>query len=369
MNIALIGCGAISSIYLENLYRFPHLHLVALADLDPARAQAKAEKAASLAAAANKEAPQPLSIDQALAHKDVALILNLTVPKAHIAVATAALNAGKHTYSEKPIAIHPREAAAVLQLARSKNLRVGCAPDTFLGAGIQSARKLLDDGAIGTPVAATAFMLCPGHESWHPDPEFYYQVGGGPMLDMGPYYLTALVNLLGPVAKVAGFARATHPTRTITSEKKRGLEIPVETPTHFATSLQFASGPLASLVMSFDCFPGNLPRIEIYGTKGTLSIPDPNTFGAGGGELKLKLGRSDWQTLPFTHPYKDEWRALGVADMAAAITANRPHRASGELAAHVLDVMAAAIITSEEGRTIDIASAPPRPAPMSEHEL
>jgi predicted dehydrogenase len=364
LKVGLIGCGAISGTYVKNLYRLAGVELVAVADLEMGRAVAKAEEAAGVARGVGREGPRAVSIDELLADGEVELVLNLTVPKAHVAVATAALEAGKHTYSEKPLAIRVSEAEALLALAKAKGLRVGCAPDTFLGAGIQTARGVLDAGVIGEPVAATAFMLCPGHESWHPDPEFYYQVGGGPMLDMGPYYVTALVALLGPVARVAGFARATHGERVIGSEKKRGAVIPVETPTHFATSLAFAGGPLGTMVMSFDCYAGALPRIEIYGTKGVLSVPDPNTFGEGGGEVKVKVGRGQWEVVPWSHGYAGEWRGLGVAEMAWAIGEGRGHRASGELAGHVLEVMAAAIETGETGRAVEVRSRVERPAGM-----
>ncbi len=353
VGVGLVGCGAISGIYLKNLYRFSNLRLVAVADLDGERGRGRAEEAGVLAAAAGVAPAVALSVDELLGHPEIELVLNLTIPKAHVAVARVAVEAGKHTYSEKPLAIEAAEAEGLLELARERGLRVGCAPDTFLGAGIQTARKLIDEGVIGEPVAATAFMLCPGHESWHPDPEFYYEVGGGPMFDMGPYYLTALVALLGPVSRVAGFARATHGTRTITSEKKRGKVIAVETPTHFATSLEFASGALGTVVMSFDCFAGNLPRIEIYGTGGTLSAPDPNTFG-GKGEVRVKVGRGEWEVVPLSHPYREEWRGLGVAEMGAAIRSGRAHRASGELAAHVVDIMSGAIRTAALGQAVSV---------------
>jgi predicted dehydrogenase len=289
------------------------------------------------------------------------VVVNLTGPQAHAEVAVQCLEAGKHTYHEKPFALNRDEGKKILAAAKAKGLRVGCAPDTFLGGGIQTCRKLIDDGWIGTPVAATAFMTCPGHESWHPDPEFYYAVGGGPMFDMGPYYLTALVNLMGPVRKVAGFARATYATRTITSSKKYGKTVQVETPTHIASSLQFASGAIATVVMSFDVYGANLPRIEVYGTNGSISVPDPNTFG---GEVKVKVGRGEWGTVPLTHGYKENSRGLGVADMAAGIANGRAHRASGDLAFHVLDVMQASLETAEQGKTVEIGSTVERPAAM-----
>jgi predicted dehydrogenase len=201
-------------------------------------------------------------------------------------------------------------------------------------------------------------MTCPGHESWHPDPEFYYEVGGGPMFDMGPYYLTALVNLLGPVKKVSGMAKATHKTRTITSAKKYGTVIDVETPTHIASTLEFASGPLGTMIMSFDVFGASLPFVEIYGTKGSISVPDPNNFG---GEVKIKIGRGDWAPVPLAFSYNTNSRGLGVADMASAIVHKREHRASGEMAYHVLDIMQASLDTAAQGKTITLSSSCERP--------
>jgi predicted dehydrogenase len=364
--IGIIGTGNISGIYIQSAYRFRNLELVALADLDVSRPKAKIEEIKAKYKAEWKLPGEPAlpiacTVEQLLAHKNIDIVLNLTVPKSHTAVALAALKAGKHTYHEKPFAITREEGKKILSAAKSKKLRVGAAPDTFLGAGIQTARKLIDDGWIGTPLGATAFMTCPGHESWHPDPEFYYEVGGGPMFDMGPYYLTALVNLLGPVKKVAGFARATHKTRTITSAKKYGKVVNVETPTHITSALEFASGPLGTLIMSFDVFGTHLPFVEVYGTKGSISVPDPNTFG---GEVKIKIGRGDWSPVPLAFSYNTNSRGIGVADMASAIASKRDHRASGEMAYHVLDIMQASLDTAAQGKTIALSSSCERPAAL-----
>jgi predicted dehydrogenase len=240
-------------------------------------------------------------------------------------------------------------------------VRVGCAPDTFLGGGIQTCRKLIDDGWIGQPIAATAFFSCRGHERWHPDPEFYYQRGGGPMLDMGPYYLTALVNLMGPVRKVSGMTRKTFPTRTITSEGKFGKIIDVEVTTHVAGTLEFASGAIGTILMSFDVWNAHLPRIEVHGAEGSLSVPDPNTFG---GDIAInRAWAKDWSPIPHTHS-TEVGRGIGLADMAAGIAAGRPHRASGELAFHVLDVMCAFDEASQSGRSVEITSTCDRPAAL-----
>jgi predicted dehydrogenase len=364
--MGVIGCGNISGIYLYNAYRFRNIELVAVADLDPARAAAKVDE---IKAKYNTDwklqgepaLPKACSVEELLGQKDIEMVLNLTVPKAHASVALAALAAGKHTYHEKPFATNREDGRKILAAAETKKLRVGSAPDTFLGGGIQTCRKLIDDGWIGDVVGCTAFMTCPGHESWHPDPEFYYQSGGGPMFDMGPYYLSALVNLIGPVKRVSGMARASYKTRTITSAKKFGKKIDVETPTHISTNLEFAGGAIGTMIMSFDVYGANLPRIEIFGTRGSLSVPDPNTFG---GEIKLKVGRNDWAPAPLVFGYRENTRGLGVADMAAAIQAKRPHRANGELAYHVLDVMAASLETAEQGKTVTLASTCERPAAL-----
>ncbi len=366
LNVGIIGCGAISGIYIQNCYRLANLRLVALADLDAARPAAKIEEikakyGGEWKLAGMPELPRACSVEELLGDASVELVLNLTVPKVHGAVSEQILRAGKHVYSEKPLATSREEAGKLTALAAAKGLLVGCAPDTFLGAGLQTARKLIDDGWIGTPLGCVAFMTCPGHESWHPDPEFYYQQGGGPLFDMGPYYLTALVHLLGPIKRVSGAARATYPTRTITSQKKYGTVIPVETPTHIASTLEFAAGAIGTMLMSFDVYGANLPRIEIYGTTGSLSVPDPNTFG---GEVKVKMGRNDWAAVPLTHGYRDNFRGVGASDLASAFLHRRAARASGELARHVVDVMQACLETAERGKAVEIASTAERPAPL-----
>lgn len=329
IGIGIVGCGAISGIYLENLTkRFRSAKVVAVADLVAERAKA---------AAAKFGVAKAVTVDELLRDPGVQVVLNLTIPKAHAAVSLAALAAGKHVYLEKPLAVTRADGAKVLKAARRARRRVGGAPDTFLGGGIQTCRKLIDDGAIGRPIGATAFMMCHGHEGWHPDPEFYYQAGGGPMLDMGPYYLTALVTLLGPVAQVAGATRMSFPERTITSDPKRIRTVKVEVPTHVAGVLEFASGAVGTIVTSFDVWGARLPPIEIYGTEGSLAVPDPNSFG--GPVRLLKRGSKEWDEVPLAFGYAENSRGIGLADMADAVAKDRPHRASGELMYHVLDVM------------------------------
>ncbi|MCX7846996.1 MAG: Gfo/Idh/MocA family oxidoreductase [bacterium] len=354
LSIGVIGCGNISGIYCRRIKEFPVLSLAACADLDRAKAEARANEF---------NIPTVLSPDELLLNPSIDIILNLTTPQAHYTIARRALEAGKHVYNEKPLCVELHEAKTLLKLARKHRRLIACAPDTFLGAGLQTCRKLIDDGVIGTPVAATAFMMCHGHESWHPNPEFYYQHGGGPMLDMGPYYLTALVSLLGPVARVCGSASISFPTRTITSQPKAGTLITVETPTHIQAVLEFASGACATIITSFDVWGARLPFIEIYGSLGTLSCPDPNTFG---GPVKLYVpGKYDWAEVPLIHGYAENYRGLGLADLASAIRDKRPARANGDLALHVLEVMHAAINAGRLGKYIKIKSSCARPAPLS----
>jgi predicted dehydrogenase len=353
LKVGIIGCGTISGIYLKNAAILDPIEIVAVADLYPAAAQAKAEQF---------QIPKVYSPAELLADPDIDIVLNLTTPDAHGTIALAALNAGKSVYNEKPLALTRLEGRQMLTLAQEKGLRIGCAPDTFLGGGIQTCRQLIDDGAIGVPVAATAFMMSRGHEFWHPNPEFYYKPGGGPMFDMGPYYLTALVFLLGPVRRVTGLTRITRPERTITSEPKAGTIIKVEVPTHVAGLLDFANGAIGTIITSFDVQKSTLPRIEIYGTQGTLIVPDPNTFG---GPVTLAQSTDfEWREIPLTHGYDINMRGLGVADMATGIATDRPHRANGELAYHVLDIMHAFHDASATGRHIELTSTCQQPAPL-----
>jgi len=340
LRAGIVGCGTISSIYLKNAARFVDFDIVACADIDYDRAQARAAEYNIRAA----------RVDELLAADDIDIVINLTIPAAHASVAFQSVAAGKHVYNEKPLTISLEDGRALVTAAADKGVRVGGAPDTFLGGGIQTCRKLIDDGWIGTPVAASGYMLCPGHESWHPAPEFYYQAGGGPMFDMGPYYLTALITLLGPVMQVTGSTRMTHPTRTITSKPQYGKVIDVEVPTHVVGVLDFSSGPIATLVTSFDVHFHHMPNLEIYGTQGSLMVPDPNTFG---GPVKIRrIGESEWRDVPLTHGYADNSRGIGVADMAHAIAHNLPHRASGELTLHVLELMHAIHTAATERRHV-----------------
>lgn len=353
INVGVIGCGNISSIYLEVGQTFESMQIVAVADLVTERAQAQATKF---------NIPRVCTVAEMLADPNIQIVINLTTPGAHAGLAMQVVEAGKSVYNEKPLTIRREDGLALLDAAKKHGVRVGGAPDTFLGGGLQTCRKLIDDGWIGEPVAATAFMLCHGHESWHPAPEFYYQLGGGPMFDMGPYYLTALVSLMGPVQRVTGSARATFAERTITSQPQYGKVIPVEVPTHVAGLLDFANGAIATIVTSFDVWSAEVPRIEIYGTQGTLSVPDPNGFG---GPVRVRrAGAEAWSDIPLTHGYTKNSRSLGVADMAAALRSGRPHRANGAMAYHVLDIMHAIHDAARAGTHVNMQSTCARPAPL-----
>ncbi len=345
IKVGIIGCGNISSAYLTNGRKFPILDIVALADTLLDRAQARAKEF---------NIPKACTVDELLADESIQLVINLTIPAAHAEVAIKAIEAGKHVLSEKPLGVTREEGKAILAAAKKHKVRVGCAPDTFFGAGHQTARKLIDEGAIGRPVAATAFMMCRGHESWHPDPAFYYKAGGGPMLDMGPYYITDLTQLLGPVTRVVGSAVIAIPERTITSQPKHGQTIKVETPDHVAGNLEFASGVVATVITTFAVVGAEYSSpITIFGTEGTLKVPDPNGFD---GEVKLlRRGSKEWETVAFQHR-TGYGRSVGAADMAYAIRSGREHRASGERAYNALDIMLAFLDNGSTGKPVAIKS-------------
>ncbi len=343
LRVGLVGIGNISGQYLDTLPRLPGVSLVAAADLDPAR---------------RVPGVRTTTPAELFGLPDVDLVLNLTVPQAHAEVSLSAIAAGKHVYSEKPLALSTVEGQEVLSAASAAGVRVGCAPDTVLGTGTQTARRCVDSGMIGQPVAATAFMVTPGHELWHPAPEFYYRPGGGPLFDMGPYYLTALVTLLGPVRRVAGMASTPRSSRTTVA----GTTFPVEVPTHITGTLEHENGALTTLLMSFDVWAASLPRIEIYGTAGSLSVPDPNNFT---GEVRLYTPTTpEWQPIPPSAGHQNAGRGTGIADLAASLTTNTEHRANGTLAYHVLDIMESLLRATESGRTEPITSTTPRPTPV-----
>lgn len=356
--IGVVGCGSISGIYIQNLKRYRSTEVVACSDLETARAQDTARQFGI---------PYCLSTKELLTHPEVDLVLNLTIPNAHASIACAALEAGKHVYNEKPLGISFEDGQQLVAKAKAKGVRLGCAPDTFMGAGIQTCRKLIDQGAIGEPVACEAHMQCHGHENWHPSPEFYYQKGGGPMLDMGPYYITALVTLMGGVKRVAGISRATFPTRTITSQPKSGSIVAVETPTHITGSMEFASGAIGMVVHSFDVWHGHVAPLIVHGSEGSMLVGDPNQFND---EVKIRMrGDSEWHPVGFEHGFAENSRGVGVLDICHAIQENRPHRASGDLALHVLEAMRAFSDSSESGQHIWMKTKAERPAAMSRTEF
>lgn len=354
VGIGIIGAGYISSIYLENCTtRFDNLRVVGVADIVPANAQRQAERYGVAA----------MSIDDLLASPEIEIVVNLTIPAAHGEVALQAIEAGKSVYNEKPLAATRESAREVLDRAAERGVLVGSAPDTFLGGGLQTARALLDEGLIGTPVAVTGMMLTSGHERWHPNPDFYYKPGGGPLFDMGPYYLAAMLSLLGPVVRVSGTATATYETRTIKSGPREGEVITVETPTHILATLDFAEGPRASLTTSFDVHDTRHSTLVLYGSEGTLRLPDPNTFG---GPLEhLRAGADQWESIEVSRPFTDNSRGLGVSDMARALRDGAPHRASGELGYHIVDIMHAVLESSEQGRHVPVTSTFARPQPLT----
>lgn len=354
VGVGIIGCGVISGAYLEAAKLFPQFEVRALADLDPVAAEARGREFGV----------RPLPVEALLASDAIEIVLNLTTPNAHVSVGLAALAAGKHVYLEKPLAVGCAEARTLLEDAAARGLRVGCAPDTFLGGGHQTARQALDEGAIGEVIGGTAFLMVAGHERWHPNPDFYYaRAGGGPMLDMGPYYITALVNLLGPVAEVAAFGRIGRSPRVIRSGPRAGSEVPVECTTHIAGLMRLAGGAIVQIATSFEVWAHKHAPLEIYGTRGSLAVPDPNRFG---GTVELCPADGGWQAMPTSHGYADgNYRSLGLADMAAAVREGRPHRVSGELAYHVLEVMEALLRSSEGAGIVRVASRIERPAPLA----
>lgn len=347
LRIGIVGLGVISAQYLSNIARLPSLQLVAVADVNPAAAQATI----------GRNAVPAVTVDELLAAPDVDLVLNLTPPAAHAEIALRAIAAGKSVYGEKPLAATTGEARTIQSAAEAAGVVIGCAPDTVLGTGIQTARKAIDDGLIGAPVGATATMVVPGHERWHPNPDFYYAPGGGPLLDMGPYYLSALITLLGPISSVIGAARRSRATRTIGTGPRAGQIVPVSVDTHVTGVLTHASGVLSTVVMSFDAVETRSANLEVHGEAGSLIVPDPNRFA---GDVQLRTLTGDgWRTLPVFAGYLDAGRGIGVADLAT--NPGQPPRAGAELAYHVLDVMESMLASAEQGRAIHLDSTAARP--------
>lgn len=352
IGVGLIGTGNISDAYMRNAGSFPMLEIRACADARPEVARAKAEAWGIRA----------VTVEELLADPTIDIVLNLTTPQHHVPVGLAALAAGKHVYAEKPLAVTLADGLRLMAAAEQAGLRVGSAPDTFLGGSHQTARGALDSGLIGDVVAGSCHMMVPGHESWHPDPDFYYQPGGGPMLDMGPYYLTCLVNMLGPVRAVTGAATRARDIRTIGSGARAGQEIAVNVDTHISGILDFENGAQVTITTSFDVWKHGHSHIELYGRTGTMIVPDPNRFD---GAVRASQGAGDWQEVALTHGYGDgNWRILGLADMAQAIIEGRPHRANIGLALHVLEIMEVIARSAAEGRRLTLSHPAARPAPL-----
>jgi predicted dehydrogenase len=363
--IGIIGCGNISDAYFLGAARSNLIRVKACADLRLEAAQAKAAKHGVLA----------MPVQQLLADPEISIVVNLTVPMTHAGVSQQILNAGKHAYSEKPLAAKFTDGAGLMELSRTRNLRVGCAPDTFLGASHQACRRLIDSGAIGIPVGGSAVVMSHGMESWHPNPEFFFKPGGGPILDVGPYYITQLVNLLGPVRRAVGLGTIGNATRTVTSEPLKGSTINVEVLTTVNGVLEFVNGANISLSASWDVWKHNRASpIEIYGTEGSLLGVDPNFFG---NIPRVCKPNGDWQDVAIAaHPFgianrelrngtmQADYRIVGLIDMAMAIRHSRPHRASGDLALHVLEVLEALEASSRSGQFISIRSRCERPEPV-----
>lgn len=388
--VAMIGVGAISGIYLQNITKvFRELDLVGVCDLIPERAEKGAAYVKEqIEAGAPVRQPKIYSdMYEAFQDPEVEVILNLTRPHEHYEVTRQALLHGKHVYSEKPLGVDMEEAQQLITLAEEKNLRLGGAPDTFMGAGIQTARRLIDDGMIGDVVGASCAMVCHGHETWHPDPEFYYKRGGGPMLDMGPYYVTALVQLLGEAKGVMGMTKTTFPHRTITSEPHHGEDIAVDVDTYLSGNILFSNGAIAQIFTTFDVYYTQQARFEVYGTKGTLVVPDPNTFGgpvmllrpedqAAAPKTDPALAKKSvpqfyngYKEMPLLYDYNENSRALGLADMCKALRTGRDHRANYQQQRHVLEIMTSFSKSSETGAFVPLTSHYTRTAPMGNNPM
>jgi len=369
--VGLIGCGVISDIYLKTCAKFAFVDIVACASLDIDESRAKA---------AQYGIPKACLPDDIINDPEIDAVLNLTNPVAHAPINLAAISAGKHVYVEKPFATKIDDGIETLTLAKEKGLLVGCAPDTFLGGRWQTIRKLIDDGTIGKPIGATAFMCNHGVERHHPGPMPWYKTGGGPLLDMAPYYITALISLMGPVASVCGMAKKSFDKRLIEFGPNSGEMLEVEVDTHVSGILEFENGATANLITSFDVWDSNLPRLEIYGELGTVSVSDPDPiFGPNrfDGPVHYRTretsrwtyrprveGLENWEVAENAHGFNEDSRGLGLLDLAYAARDKRSPRASGDMAHHVLEVMLSILESSSERHFVDIQSSCDQPAPL-----
>lgn len=350
--VGVVGLGVILDAYLTTLTEHPGIRVAAVADLDASRAEAVAARLPGTRAS---------TVDELLVADDVETVLDLTTPGAHAQVALACAANGLHHYGEKPLAATLDDARAVVDAAQRAGVRLGCAPDTVLGTGVQTARAVVDAGLVGQPTGAVATWVSPGHEAWHPNPDFYYLPGGGPLLDMGPYYLTSLVHLLGPVVAVTGSAGRLRDTRTIASGPRAGEVIPVGVATHVAGTLEHADGAISTVTVSFDAAGSRARPIEVYGTEGAVAVPDPNTFG---GEVELLTRGGTWETVAPRAGFVDSSRGVGLLEMVGAVGlggAPDEARASGALGLHVMEIMTGLLDSAETGQRTTITSAPRRP--------
>ncbi|WP_144559487.1 Gfo/Idh/MocA family protein [Shouchella miscanthi] len=345
LKAGVVGCGNISDIYFQLNNRFDDIQIIACTDLNMAQATQKA---------ADYKEIEALSMDDFFQDERIELVINLTIPSAHYAVHKRALEAGKHAYGEKPLTLSLTEAEELRKLAKEKNLYLGAAPDTFLGGGLQTAKKLIEDGWIGRPVSANGFMMSHGPEGWHPNPDFFYKEGAGPLFDMGPYYLTALVSILGPIKRLTSSTGKAFEERNITSLPRFGETMQVEVETHLSSIVDFENGTIGTLITSFDVWGSQTPNLEIHGTRGSLILPDPNTFG--GPLFFKKQGEVAFQEVPLTYGFQENSRGLGVLDMVAAIKEKRAHRASDALAYHVLEAMHGILRSSIEEKHYQMVS-------------
>lgn len=364
LGVGIIGCGNISTTYFSLAPLFNGIEIRACADLNSAAAKAKAEEYGVRAE----------SIDDLLSADDIDIIVNLTIPDAHYSVTKQILEAGKHAYSEKPVVLTLEEGKTLRDLAKRKGLMVGSAPDTFLGGAHQQARAHIDSGGVGTITSGTAIVLSHGMEHWHPNPDFFFQPGGGPVLDLGPYYIANLVNLIGPVKRVAALTSMASNTRTITSEPRAGETVPVDTPTNIHALLEFEQGATITLLSSWDVWAHQHSEMELYGSGGSIYLPDPNFFGgtvsAGGSDFSEVVPLPQWDH-PFGKTNQDDngvsranYRAAGLADMALAIMDGRDHRCSLERALHAVDVMTSILKSGETGEFVAMSTTCSRPAAL-----
>jgi len=364
LGLGIIGCGNISAAYLRLAPLFKGLEVRAVADVNMDAARARADEFKTKAQ----------SVDDLLANPDVDVVINLTVPDAHFGVTKAILQAGKHAYSEKPLVLSLEQGKELRDLASAKGLAVGCAPDTFLGGAHQQARAVLDEGRVGTITAGCAAVLNYGMEHWHPNPDFFFLPGAGPMLDLGPYYVANLINLLGPVRRVGALTSSAQSTRTIANGPRLGETVPVKTPTNIHALLEFANGATVNLSTSWDVWHHKRNHFELYGTEGTLYVPDPNFFG-GAVEIGHKDGSLEvlpaWEH-PFGVPNQEHpvrgplanYRTAGLADMVQALMAGRDARCSLERALHGVDVMMACLTSGETGGFVTMTTTCTRPAAL-----